>query len=397
MKKYVRYRTYFLSVIVIAAVFVPQKYVFGQSDLITLDVTLSPALENAQVLGLSSLGVNNELAGPVLFHATLTNNTDELLTNLFFDFKITAEQVGVLAKVTQQAAYPFTLDPHQVVFVTNNDIQNNDIPGIDESLKFDGGLTITGEDFIESLGGSTTLPNDIYTFSLTVFQVTNADGRKALATHVVELGGVTDGIAIDEKSIFLKTPGDEIGADVTITNQYPQFSWEGDAANTYRILVVRSNGQDSPESLIESAKSSEPTQTGGSLLQFENLDVEVQGNSYQYPASGAQALVAGQTYFWQVTTQITSPAGSEELTSDIWSFKLTSPSDAVTQVQIDQTTFDALISLVGEEQYAQLTESGFYFYSLEYDNQLFSNIPALLKLSEIHQKIEDGDIIVNSN
>lgn len=397
MKKSVWCRTIFLSLLVSIYIFVPAKSVFAQSEILTLDVNLSPALENAQVLGLTSLGVDNRGSGPVLFSASLVNNTDEKLNNLFFEILVQAGKVGVLAQVTQQAAYPFSLEPRQVVFGDNNDIVNEQIPGIDDKMQFDGGLTPEGEEFVESLGGSTTLPNDIYTLTVTIYQVTNELGKETLATQTIELGGSEDGAIVDEKTILLKTPGDIIGAEVNITNPFPQFSWEGEAANTYRVVVVRANGQDSPESLIETAKSSAPTNEAGSLQQFENLDVTVEGNTLQFPSSGVQPLTAGQTYYWQVSTEIQTAIGTEELTSELWSFKLSAPSDNTTLVEIDQDAFDALIALIGEEEFASLTESGYSFESIEVNNQIITGATALQLLTEILQKIDDGEIILNNS
>lgn len=397
MKKSVWFQTNFLSLLVLLSIFVPNKVVFAQSETLTLDITLSPSLENAQVLGLTSLGVDNRGSGPVLVSGSMINNTNETLTNLFFEFLIESGKVGTLARVTQQAAYPFTLDPGQVVFGTNNDIDNEVLPGVDEKMRFDGGLTPEGEDFIENLGGITTLPNDIYTFTISVFQVTNALGKQILATQTVELGGSDEGIVIDEKSIDLKNPGDIIGAEVNITNPFPQFSWEGNAANRYRVIVVRSNGQDNPESLIENAKSSDPTNNGGSLLQFENLDLTTVGNTLQYPSSGVQALVPGQTYFWQVSTTIQTAVEVEEINSEVWTFKLSGPGEESTLAQIDQDTFDALITLVGEERFATLTESGYSFEGIEMNNQVVTGVTAVLLLEEILRKIDDGEIILNSN
>ncbi len=397
MKKSVWCTTIFLSLLVSFFSFVPTKNVFAQSEILSLEVNLSPALENAQVLGLTSLGVDNRGSGPVLFSGSLVNNTNRQLNNLFFEFRIQAGKIGTIASITQQAAYPFSLGPNQVVFGDNNDITNEKIPGIDDNMRFDGGLTPEGEDFIESLGGTTTLPADIYTFSVTIYQVTNELGKEVLATETIELGGSDDGAVVDEKSILLKNPGDVIGADVNITNPFPQFSWEGDAANTYRVVVVRANGQDSPESLIETAKSSLPTNETGSLQQFENLDLTIEGNTLQYPSSGVQALVAGQTYYWQVSTEVQTALGSEELTSELWTFKLAAPSDNTTLVEIDQDAFDAIIALVGEEQYAELTESGYSFESIEINNQIITGATALQLLTEIIQKIDEGEIILNNS
>ncbi|MCR9131154.1 MAG: hypothetical protein NXI08_01200 [bacterium] len=393
--------TVFSSLLAVLAIFVPVNSAHAQSQCVdsgslSLEVNLSPVLENASVLGLTSLGIDTRGSGPVLVSGTLVNNTDELLTNLFFEFKFTAGQVGTIAELTQQAAYPFTLDPRQVVYATNNDIDNEQLPGVDEKMKFDGGLTSEGEDFLESLDG-TTLPNDIYTINAKVSQVTNACGKQELANVTVELGGTESGAVVDELSIFLKTPGDEVGSDVSITNQYPQLSWEGDANNRYRVIVVNDNGQDSPESLIEGAKS---TAAGGAdFLQFEYLDVNVEGNNLQYPSSGAQALVTGERYFWQVSTVVQTALGTEEYVSDIWTFSLVDPSTetSVTTQEIDEETLNALITLIGDEEYNTMLSDGFYFESIEVDQQVFSGITGIQKLTELLQKLEDGDIIISDN
>jgi hypothetical protein len=395
MKKSVRIYSVFLPLLVAVSVFVPAKKGFAQSDKLTLEYQLSPALENAQVLGLTSLGINSEGAGAMLISGTLTNNTDEVLNELFFEFTFEAGKVGTIAKVTQQAAYPFSLDPFQVVYATNNDIQNETIPGIDESIKFDGGLTAQGEEWVESLENVTTLPNDVYTFNLTIYQFTLADGKQVMATQTIELGG-GDGAVVDEKSIFLKSPGDIVGSEITITNQYPQFSWEGDAANEYRVLVVKGNGQDSPESLIESAKSSEPVNEAGSLLQFENLDITVEGNTIQYPSSGAQPLQAGQTYYWQVTSEVQTAIGAEFINSEIWSFKLSAPGEELVQAPINEDVFTALIQLIGEEQFSNLNENGYSLYSITYNGQTYSGILATQVLEDIYFKIEDESVIVKN-
>ena len=377
--------------------FVPYSNTFAQSEKISLDFTLAPALEKAQVLGLTSLGVDSRGSGPVLISGTLINNTSERLDNLYFEFEMQAASVGVIAKVSQQAAYPFSLEPNQVVFATNNDIDREELPGIDDKMKFEGGLTSSGEDFVETLGGTTTLPNDIYTFSVTIYQVTNALGRQTLASQVIELGGSFDGAIVDELNIYLKAPGDVVGSEVNITNPFPQFSWEGEAANTYRVIVVNDNGQDSPETLIQSAKSSEPTNTGGSLLQFENLDYTVEGNSLQFPSSGVQALVSGQKYYWQVTTSIQTAIGEDEIVSDIWTFRLLNPGDTEAVVEMDQSVYNAIIQLVGEDKYSELVETGYGFESIEIDDQVFTGIVGIQKIAEIIRKIEDGDIILNDN
>jgi hypothetical protein len=372
-------------------------YAHAQSDKVSLEFSLSPILEQAQVLGLSSLGVDTEGSGPVIISGSLVNNTTEPLENLYFEFDIEAASYGVLARIRQQAAYPFSLAPGQVVFATNNDIKNEEVPGISDKMKFDGGLTTTGENFIEDISG-TTLPNDQYTFSVRIYQV-EADGRRVLlASDMIQLGGnASEGGVVDELTILLRTPGDLVGAEAAITNPIPQLSWEGDASLNYRVLVVARGGSDSPESLLESAKSSEPTNNGGSLLQFEYLDLNVVGNSLQYPSTGVQALVPGQTYYWQVVTSINSALGANEVVSEIWEFTLVDPGSEANVVEVDQETVNALIQLIGQDTYNLLAESGYSFENIEIDGQVFSGIVGVQKILELIEKFQNGDVVIEGN
>ena len=122
-----------------------------EQNLISIDIQLAPILAESQILSLAALGLDSKGAGPQMFSGTLKNETDQTLNNLYFKFRIEAATVGVIAEVEQQAAYPFSLAPQQLVYATNNDIQNEKIPGIEGDIRFDGGITFAGEEFIESL------------------------------------------------------------------------------------------------------------------------------------------------------------------------------------------------------------------------------------------------------
>ena len=370
---------------------------FAQSDKVTLEFSLSPVLEQAQVLGLSSLGVDTEGGGPVIISGSLVNNTTERLENLYFEFDVEAASYGVLARIRQQAAYPFSLNPGQVVFATNNDIQNEEIPGISDRMKFDGGLTSTGENFVEDLSG-TTLPNDQYSFAVRIYQVTEAGRRELLANETIQLGGnISEGGVVDELTILLRTPGDLVGAEAAITNPIPQLSWEGDASLNYRVLVVSGNGADSPESLLESAKSSEATDMGGSLLQFEYLDQNIRGNSLQYPTNGVQALVPGQTYYWQVVTSMNTALGTNEVVSEIWEFTLVDPGSESNVVEVDQETVQAIMQLIGQDTYNLLLETGYSFENIEIDGQVYTGIVGVQKILELIEKFQNGDLVIEGN
>ncbi len=374
--------------------FVPCVSVFAQSDVLSIEIDVSAQLQNSQVFGLSSLGLDEKGSGPVLISGLMQNLTSEKLENLYFEFRVSTGKRGDIISITQRNGFPFSLEPMQSVYVTNNALREENIPGIEESMKFDGGLTPEGDALIEGLDGKLVLPPDTYSVQVIVFQISNALGRQNLAEATAEIGNT---IGSETEDIFLRTPGDVIDGNVEITNPYPQFSWDGDTDVDYRLLVVNSSGEDSPESLLESAKSTLPMTDGGSLLTFENLDVRLQGNTYQFPASRAQPLEYGLTYYWQLVTNVQVGAGTEEKSSEIWSFKLAEPETSGQPTVMDSELRNALIRLIGETRLKQLQDAGFILQGLEMDGTPIIGTQVNLKITEFLRKIEDGDIILGAN
>lgn len=373
---------------------VPNETIYAQD--INLQLEPSAALENTQVLTLTGLGFNSDASGPVLISGFLENMTGESIDNLYMEIKVNAARAGDIIELRSYSTMPITLEPYQSVYATNNDLASGRIPGLDQEIQFSGGFTPEGEDFFDNLSGSTSLPRDIYTVEVIIFRVTNANGRQDLTSSVVEIGGGLTS-SLDESDIYLKTPGDIVGSPAEITNPYPQFSWEGANDVSYRLLVVEDNGQDSPESLLQSAKSSSPTTEGGSLLEFENLDVLMDGTSFQFPSSGAQSLQQGNTYYWRVITDVQSSGDVEEISSEIWSFRLADASQSAESPPLSEEVEQAIIELIGQDAYRQLKDDGFSLMAIEYNEQEFTGPAATMKLEELLQKIRDEEIILGDN
>lgn len=388
------FKTYFTILLLTLFGVVPKEFANAQE--ISLEIEPSATLENAQVLSLTNLGIDTKGSGPVLISAFLENLTDRTIDNLYIEVFIRASKVGTIVELTQRSSRPFSLKPSQSIYATNNDLANEAIPGIEEKISFSGGLTSQGEDFLGDLSSGTTLPRDVYTVEVVIFRVTDAEGRRDLARDVAEIGGAS-ATSFDESSIYLKTPGDVIGDEAEITNPYPQFSWEGSSNTTYRLLVVKDNDQDSPESLLQSARSSLPLSEGGSLLQYENLDALVDETTFQFPSSGTQPLERGETYYWQVLTTVQTGGDTEEISSEIWEFKMADATEAASTPPFSNEIERALIELMGEDGYRTLEESGFTFESIEYDGQQFTGAAASVKLEELLQKIRDEEIILGDN
>ncbi len=373
--------------------FVPIKNTQAQNEILSLDVEVSDILANSQLLGITTLGLNSDGTGSVLLSLNLRNLTNETQRNLFFDIQVSAAKTGVLLNINSKPSRPFSLSPNQSIYATNNNLADDRLPGVQENVAFDIKLTPEGDNFFENLDGSTTLPADIYGISITVFRQDNINGRVDLVTESAELGG---GVPLAESvDIFLRTPGDIIDADADITNPFPQFSWEGEQGIEYRLIVVKSSANDSPESLLESARSTAPLLDGGSYLQNENLDIRVVGESFQYPSSGAQPLEPGQLYFWQLSTTIQNGNTQEERTSEIWSFKLSEPETTDAPIVITEETKKAISTLVGSGRFNGLVSSGFTVQSFQIDGVTYSGTQASIILAELLRRIENGDIVIS--
>ena len=379
--------------------FVPVQFIYAQSSGLELDVSLSPELEMAQVLGFTNLGIDATGIGPVIVSFTMTNTNSEILENLFLDIVISSASRGILAEITQNNRVPFALNPGERIFATNNNLADDNIPGIEEDIEFGGELTDQGDDLVNSLEGSTQLPIDLYTVVISVYQNNNRlNGGTRIAEATVELGG---GSAGDIRDIFLKAPGDVVGVEVEINNPLPEFSWDGEVDLDYRLIMVKSNGIDSPESLLQAAMSTNPTnavnQGAGSLLEFENLDRIVQGINFQYPANGVLPLEAGSKYYWQLIAQIQTGSGIEERPSTVWNFTLAAPSGSANTVQLDEETVRALIRIIGQDRYQNLIASGFRLESIRIDDQDITGPALIQKLAEIIQRIDDEEIAIDTN
>ncbi len=385
-----------ISVIILVLTYVvPANFAIAQQ--ITLNLEASATLENAQVLSLAGLGLNKGDNGPALISATIENLTEDTINNLYLELIVRGAKVGDIVKAIQNHRDPFSLAPRQSVYFTNNDLRNERIPGLSARITFDGGLTAAGEEFLSNLSGSTALPKDIYSLEVILFRVTNAKGREDLARDVIEVGGGSfSAFSHDEQSVYLKAPGAIVGNAAEITNPYPQFSWEGGAGSTYRLLVVEQQGQDAPESLLEGAKSSMPITGGGALLAYEITDVLVEGTSYQLPTSGVQALEAGKTYYWMVIKTLQSSGDTEEISSEIWSFKLEDVAKGQTDApELNGELARMLTQLLGQDAFNRLKAQGFQLEAVEYDGEVFTGVAATLKLEELLQKIQEEIIIID--
>lgn len=365
-------------------------YACAQEAQLSLDIQVNEALANSQSIDVKSL-VSNTGSGPTLFQIYLTNrNPNEYANNLYLEVIIRSDKVGTIADATQIDGQPFSLSPGQQIYATNNSISKG-LPGVEEVIQFDGGLTQAGKDFVSNLQGN--LPADRYSVEINVFQGGRQENKVASAsaevgTHIVE----------DINNFYLLSPGDEVGSHSLISNSYPNFQWQGQAGTTYRLLVVEGKENDSPQSLLDGAENTPPIRkngisAGGSLVDYEMLDAVVDGSSYQYPSSGVQNLEPGKTYYWRVIRQLNTGDGVNTKKSEIWSFSLPQQQKSVVTTQDNGDFKKALKSVLGNK-FEKFAQDGYSFQSIQIDGQTYQGGQALQKLLELSRRVEQGDVSI---
>jgi hypothetical protein len=358
---------------------------------LSMNFEISETLENSQSINAQSL-LANDLRGPTLFRLSLQNkNSSEYLNNLYLRVVIESDKIGRILEVRQVSGRPFSLDPGQQVFADNNN-SGNGLPGVEEVILFERNFTESGRVFHNELKGSTSLPADKYQVTVEVRQG-SANGE-VLASETDQVG---TNLVEKTNDFYLLSPGDELGSETVISNRYPNFQWQGGPAVRYRLLVVESQSNESPQSLMEGAMSTAPIQSvsssgGASLIDYEMLDVVVDGSGYQYPNTGVQELEEGTQYYWRIISQIETSNGIEERESEIWSFSL---ADLRTSSGVQQAgeTVRTLEQILGN-RYEEVRQNGFSFESVEIEGQSFRSGQAIQKLMELVRKSEQGDVSI---
>ncbi|MEX0686419.1 MAG: hypothetical protein WD267_00870 [Balneolales bacterium] len=370
-----------------------QTDIYAQDANIRLDLNIDQRFSQADVINLTDIGLNGRTTSQV-FNLILLNESTERQNNLFLNIEIMGSKSGLILKMNQSDRHPFSLLPGQRISASNTQLIDG-IPGVAESVKFDIELTPEGEALLNNLKGGTRLPEDIYEINISLYQNGNKGNGNFISQTVDYLGRNSVGENIN---LTLLNPGGVLGTDISINTTQPVFRWDGQQGAEYRLVMVRDEGQ-SPETLIQSALSTDPAQRGQSatLLDFEMVDVLInQQSNYNYPISGVQPLRAGEHYYWQVYTLISTSSGVEEQPSEIWEFNIADHGRVADQV-LTSEAIALLRSIIGQNRFEQIDADGFSLVNIELDGQQYSGATLSVILEELILKEQSGEISIIGN
>ncbi len=383
----------------IAFMFAAAFPIQAQDAQIFLELEMAPSLTRSQSIDVTSFMRGDDQRGPSMYRVFIQNEANNTpAKNLYLQRLWKSEKRGILSETYQEQSTPFELRPRQRILAGSKNLEKRLSQGRNQ-VNFEGGMTTAGEELMNDMGGTGQLPPDTYSLTINIYQGNNSqNGGVLVASAEQEFGG---NLVANDQGFYLLSPGDVVGSGMEIFNAYPEFRWEGSNGVAYRLIVVKAGGRESPESLIQGARSSEPLRGRGvsgqgSLLDFEVADVTVRQPSYQLPSSGVQSLEPGGTYYWQVFAEIRGSRGSRETrSSEIWSFTLSSDASVLSSAQTRELE-RLLRRLSRDGQIPQLLRDGYGLWSVEIDGQTYSGTAALEKLTELVERANDGEIsIVN--
>ncbi len=368
--------------ILLFSILVPFASLFSQSSDFGIEIISEPLINNAQIVELSTLINADGNSSVRLITIQITNFTEQEADDLYLDIDVFSSREGLLMESHQRNDVPFGLLPGQTASVSNIDLSMGRLPNTRNRVVFNGRLTSDGRALFNRLRGVTSLPADEYTIEVRLYQRNNSvNGGILVGSSSVTLGG---NLIDSDLSIYLLSPGETVGSGVTISNPYPEFRWEGQQGQTYRLVLVEAVAGEDPQALLESAISTASSRGGAErLLEHEYLDVQVDGTSFSYPSFGTKSLQPGKRYYWQVYTELQTTSGVRERASEIWSFTMRDSRESVAGVEIDDELSELLISVIGAVKTERIIREGFSLFEIEIDGRVLSGEAAKEELLQL--------------
>ena len=309
---------------------------------------------------LSMVDINTGESNMPIFLSELSRESgapDSIGVDIEFEIIIDSDALGVdhetLVKVetTQPLilSAPIHLSNMDLNLTTDQVFDNQGNPvalhlDITEQLDMD-----QAEQMFSAIVQTGQLPDGVYTFRVVA---TSENGEQIVKEDVLNIS--------NPATLQLVSPGG-ILSDTTINEvytSYPVLQWESDPCNYIdpmtgesgceyfiRVAEFKSQEHSSMDQAIESVTRLPLDQSLG----FEPIGFGV--TTFQYPTDGGD-LEPGKVYVWQVRKDLTTTSGTEQLLSDIMSFKVkdftSSESD---DTGADDTTPAGIVlrSLIGDD------------------------------------------------
>ena len=289
------------------------------------NVTLTGTIYDYATYYVSSFDPQTGASDFQLFRYTLSSDSYPVWIKVTFRATMLSPALGINTETA-------ILDLYTSPFLLENDIilDNRDLSTTTTELRDLTGAPINLSVFIQdvidvadlnamlsSIMTTGRLADGNYTFQFGV-----ASGSTESACESASPIFETRTIIVESPSaINLEYPGGAL-SDTSLTEiftTYPLLVWSSSSCNRCASFVRVAEFNPSVHSSMDEAIQDERRLPFDQAQEWENIGIV---NSYQYPLSGALPLEYGKVYVWQVKHELTTTAGSDELLSSIYAFRI---------------------------------------------------------------------------
>ena len=289
------------------------------------NVTLTGTIYDYATYYVSSFDPQTGASDFQLFRYTLSSDSYPVWVKVTFRATMVSPALGIDTEATILDLYtsPFQLDND--IILDNRDLsttttQLNDVTGapIDLAIFIQDVIDVADLNaMLSSIMTTGRLADGNYTFQFGV-----ASGSNKSAVESASPTFETRIITVESPSaINLEYPGGALSdtSSTGIFTTYPLLVWSSSGCNTCASFVRVAEFNPSVHSSMDEAIQDERRLPFDQEKEWESIGIV---NSYQYPLSGSLPLEYGKVYVWQVKHELTTTAGSDELLSPIYAFRI---------------------------------------------------------------------------
>ena len=298
---------------------------FSYLPLKAQNVTLTGTIYDYATYYVSSFDPQTGASDFQLFRYTLSSDSYPVWVKVTFRATMVSPALGIDTDATILDLYtsPFQLDND--IILDNRDLsttttQLRDVTGvpIDLSVYIQDVIDVADLNaMLSSIMTTGRLADGNYTFQFGV-----ASGSNKSAVESASPTFETRIITVESpSSINLEYPGGSLSdtSSTGIFTTYPLLVWSSSGCNTCASFVRVAEFNPSVHSSMDEAIQDERRLPFDQAQEWESIGIV---NSYQYPLSGSLPLEYGKVYVWQVKHELTTTAGSDELLSPIYAFRI---------------------------------------------------------------------------
>ena len=298
---------------------------FAYLPLKAQNVTLTGTIYDYATYYVSSFDPQTGASDFQLFRYTLSSDSYPVWVKVTFRATMVSPALGIDTEATILDLYtsPFQLDND--IILDNRDLsttttQLNDVTGapIDLAIFIQDVIDVADLNaMLSSIMTTGRLADGNYTFQFGV-----ASGSNKVAVESASPTFETRIITVESpSSINLEYPGGSLSdtSSTGIFTTYPLLVWSSSGCNTCASFVRVAEFNPSVHSSMDEAIQDERRLPFDQAQEWKSIGIV---NSYQYPLSGSLPLEYGKVYVWQVKHELTTTAGSDELLSPIYAFRI---------------------------------------------------------------------------